>query len=296
MIQTLGNLFADSEILLAAMSGVCIASVLGSGHCAGMCGPIMLFAIGSLDTPQPQQPKWRIHAAYHLGRGLSYTALGAAAGAAGAALDLGGSFVGLQRLAGVVFGTMMIVMGAGLIATHLGFQWGSQGGSLLRLPRLPKKHQQFVERLTGKAMGLPSTPRAWTVGLLTPLLPCGWLYLYVIAAAGTGRPLWGAAVLAAFWAGTLPLLASMGAGLELLSAPLRRRLPLLSGLLVVALGLLSVTGRLSMPAFSTDAQRSLLASQADGFVLPDQDPLCCNPDPGIPSSQADPEHVHQELP
>ncbi len=294
MIDALNNLFANSEILLAAMSGVFVASLLGSGHCAGMCGPIMLFAIGSLDTQQPERPrpKWRVHAAYHLGRGISYTAVGAAAGAAGAAIDLGGSLVGLQRLAGVVFGIMMIVMGAGLIAKHL----GSRFGTLLRLPRLPKQHQQLIEHLSRRAMRLPPTPRAWTVGLLTPMLPCGWLYLYVIAAAGTGQPLFGAAVLVAFWAGTLPMLAGVGAGLELLSAPLRQKLPLLSGLVVVALGLMSVTGRLSMPTFSTETQRKLIAAQADGFILPDQEPLCCNPDSGSAQSSTDHEHVHPELP
>lgn len=294
MIDALSNLFANSEILLAAMSGVFIASLLGSGHCAGMCGPIMLFAIGSLDTQQPERPrpKWRIHAAYHLGRGISYTAVGAAAGAAGAAIDLGGSFVGLQRLAGVVFGIMMILMGAGLIANHL----GSRLGSLLRLPRLPKQHQQLIEHLNRRAMRMPETPRAWAVGLLTPMLPCGWLYLYVIAAAGTGQPLFGAAVLLAFWAGTLPMLAGLGAGLELLSAPLRQKLPLLSGLVVVALGLMSVTGRLSMPTFSTEAQHKLIATQTDGFVLPDQDPLCCNPDSGSAQSSTDHEHAQPELP
>ncbi len=263
----------------AALLGVFVASVLGSGHCAGMCGPIMLFAIGSLDRAPKRHspPKWRVHAAYHVGRALGYIALGTAAGAAGAAIDLGGSFVGLQRVAGTVFGLMMVLMGAGLIATSLGSRYK------LALPELPAAHQRLIERLHRFAMRWPATPRAWMVGLLTPLLPCGWLYLYVFAAAGTGSPLWGGAVLAAFWAGTVPMLAGVGAGIEALSAPLRKRLPLVSGLVVVVLGLSTVSGRLAMPTFSTDDQRALLAAQADGLVPPTAEPPCCLNESAEPS-------------
>lgn len=265
----------------AALVGVFVASVLGSGHCAGMCGPIMLFAIGSLDdaTERRAPPKWRIHSAYHLGRALGYVALGTAAGAAGAAIDLGGSFVGLQRVAGIVFGVMMVLMGAGLIAASLGsgFKFG------LALPKLPTAHQRLIERLHRFAMRWPATPRAWMVGLLTPLLPCGWLYMYVFAAAGTGSPLWGGAVLAAFWAGTVPMLAGVGVGIEALSAPLRKRLPLVSGLVVVVLGLSTVSGRLAMPSFSTDDQRALLAAQAEGLSVPTAEPPCCLNETAEPS-------------
>lgn len=263
------DLAANPSLTIAGiMAGVVVASVLGSAHCAGMCGPIMLFAIGSLDSAERPTSKRRIHLAYHLGRALSYTALGASAGAAGAAIDLGGGFVGLQRAAGIVFGAMMLAMGIGLIASHF--------GTRLSLPRLPGRHQRLVESLHRGAMRLPAARRAWAVGLLTPLLPCGWLYLYVLAAAGTASPLVGGAVLLAFWAGTVPMLAGVGAGLEALSAPLRKRLPLVSGLVVVVIGLMSIAGRLSMPSFSSDEQRAILVSHTHGFTLPDQTPPCCN--------------------
>ena len=256
---------------LFTLGGVFIASLLGSGHCAGMCGPIMLFALGSLD--QPARSKWRVHLAYHAGRGISYTLLGIIAGAAGAAMDLGGSFVGVQRIGGILFGIMMIAMGVGLMSAKF--------GSRIQLPKLPERFQRFVEHLYRLAWSLPPVPRAWAVGQLTPLLPCGWLYMYVLAAAGSANMILGGLVLAVFWAGTVPILAGVGAGIELLSAPLRSRLPMISGLVVVVLGLMTVLGRLSLPTFSTEQQRSLLTShQGDSalgssFVIPTQTPPCC---------------------
>ena len=267
---------AIQPAMWAALVGVFIASLVGSGHCAGMCGPIMLFAIGSLDARAASTPKWRVHLAYHLGRALSYTARGAAAGAAGAALDLGGAFVGLQRLAGLVFGTLMLIMGAGLIATSLGSGVAGDVKSKLRLPGFMKGQQRLIESMHRIAMRRPPVSRGWLVGLLTPLLPCGWLYLYVFAAAGTGSVMWGGAVLATFWLGTVPILAGLGIGLEALSAPLRQRLPLVSGLVVIAIGLSAVSGRHAMPSFSTDEQRALLAQQSQGLTVPDATPPCCN--------------------
>lgn len=271
MLDTLLSSHPATLTTITVLGGVFIASILGSGHCAGMCGPIMLFALGSLD--KPTRSKWRVHLAYHLGRGISYTLLGVIAGAAGAAMDLGGSFVGIQRIGGIIFGIMMIAMGAGLISSKL--------SSRVHLPKLPDRFQRVVEHLYRFAWSLPPVARALAVGQLTPLLPCGWLYMYVLAAAGSANMILGGMVLAAFWAGTLPILASLGAGIELLSAPLRSRLPMVSGLVVVTLGLMTVFGRFSLPTFSTEDQRSLLTSHQGGstlgssFVIPTQTPPCC---------------------
>jgi sulfite exporter TauE/SafE len=87
--------------MLIAVGSVLIASVLGSLHCAGMCGGLMLFAIGS-DGQTSKRTKARLQAGYHGGRMLTYTILGVVAGSIGAALDLTGGFVGVQRVAAVL--------------------------------------------------------------------------------------------------------------------------------------------------------------------------------------------------
>jgi sulfite exporter TauE/SafE len=90
----------------------------------------------------------------------------------------------------------------------------------------------------------PLAVRAGALGLLTTLLPCGGLWAFVVTAGGTGRPLGGALVMVAFWAGTLPLLTVVGAAVQRAAGPLRRRLPVVSAAMLVALGLLSIAGKL----------------------------------------------------
>src|SRR5581483_1669212 len=86
----------------------------GSFHCAGMCGAFLALATGSPDKAAPGG--WKTpaacQAAYHLGRLVTYVALGAAAGAAGRLLNLAGALAGLSRAAAVVAGATMICFAA----------------------------------------------------------------------------------------------------------------------------------------------------------------------------------------
>ncbi|MEO8000019.1 MAG: sulfite exporter TauE/SafE family protein, partial [Gemmatimonadaceae bacterium] len=62
--------------MIATAVGILTASMLGSIHCAGMCGPFVCFYAGG-----PAKPvQLRSHAWYNLGRLLSYLLLGATAG------------------------------------------------------------------------------------------------------------------------------------------------------------------------------------------------------------------------
>jgi sulfite exporter TauE/SafE len=88
--------------------------------------------------------------------------------------------------------------------------------------------------------------RAGALGLLTTLLPCGWLYAFVVTAAGTGHPARGALVMTAFWLGTLPVMIGVGLGAQRMFGPLRRRLPVVSAAALVVIGLLSIGGKLGV--------------------------------------------------
>ncbi|MDE3128896.1 MAG: sulfite exporter TauE/SafE family protein, partial [Gemmatimonadota bacterium] len=93
----------------------------------------------------------------------------------------------------------------------------------------------------------PPVARAAVTGLLTTLLPCGWLYTFVVTAGGTGGAVDGAGVMAVFWLGTVPILLAVGLGAQRLLGPVARRLPLASAAMVLVLGLLSISGRLRPP-------------------------------------------------
>jgi sulfite exporter TauE/SafE len=70
------------------------------------------------------------------------------------------------------------------------------------------------------------------------------LYAFVAAAGGTGSPVTGAFVMLIFWTGTLPVMVTLGFTLQRLAGPMRRALPLVTASVVVAIGLLTIAGRL----------------------------------------------------
>jgi sulfite exporter TauE/SafE len=117
-----------------------------------------------------------------------------------------------------------------------------------------------VARLAGSS---PRT-RAAVIGLLTGALPCGWLYAFVVTAAGTGSALAGAALMAVFWAGTLPIMVGLGVGVQALAGPLRRHLPTACAVAMIAVGVLAVSGR----ARHLDAPASGPARPAPSATLP----------------------------
>ncbi|MFG0257534.1 MAG: sulfite exporter TauE/SafE family protein [Phycisphaerales bacterium JB043] len=214
-----------------------VASVLGSLHCAGMCGAFVLVAVGA--DGQPRAPL-SLHASYHLGRLTTYTTLGVLAGALGSAIDLGGHIVGWQRTASIIAGASMIVFGV---------------LALLRLHALAPRQlpsPTFLRRLAehGHRLAIEQTPmaRAAIVGLLTTLLPCGWLYLFVLVAMGTGSAPSGALSMGAFWLGTLPVMVTLGFGVSAIAGRFSRAIPHVTVIAVIAVGVWTITMRAPLDA------------------------------------------------
>ncbi|MEM8873562.1 MAG: sulfite exporter TauE/SafE family protein [Planctomycetota bacterium] len=255
---------------------VFVASVVGGLHCAGMCGGLMAFAI----APHPGGPtegnlahrhgpgKVTLQAAYHGGRLIGYLTLSVAAGAVGSLLDLGGTLVGLSRVALIVAAAAMILFGIGiLIHSQTSIRCGS---------RLGERLAPFAAKMQGKALRLPPLRRASLIGLSTPLLPCGWLYAFVVTAAGTGSVLGAMVVMAAFWAGTLPALVGLGVGLQTLLGATGKRLPTVTALLLIAVGIWTLVGRSGLDAQAIAAGVTPTEATSE-IVVPDADdvPLCC---------------------
>lgn len=252
----------------ALIGAVLIASLVGSLHCAGMCGGLVLFAI---DAAGKATKPLRLQLAYHGARGIAYTALGVLAGFIGEAVDVAGSLAGMQRPAAIVAGAIMIVLGAIALAR-------GAGSRIAKIPA-PAFVTRTLERAHRVAFGLPPIARAFSVGMLTPLLPCGWLYAFVIVAGGTASPLLGALVMNAFWVGTVPVLAFIGAGVRFIAAPIRDKIPTLGAVLVVALGAFTVLGRVSLPSVVPDRVGSggIDATLASVRSLSHEDLPGCNP-------------------
>jgi hypothetical protein len=211
---------------------VLVASLLGSPHCAGMCGGFICFYSGQ----GGEGPRWYSHLAYNVGRLASYLGLGVVAGLLGTGLNQVGAAAGIARLAAVAAGTLMIIWG--------GITLLQARGVRIRAPRLATVGG--VSRWIGARLGgHPPVVRAGLLGLLTTLLPCGWLYAFVATAAGTASVPAAVAVMAAFWLGTVPVLAGLGLAAQGAMGPLRRHLPTVTAAALMVIGLLTVTGRLT---------------------------------------------------
>lgn len=230
--------------VFALIMAVFLASLLGSLHCAGMCGPFLLFATSTHDQVS-KRGHVSIHAAYHAGRLVTYSLLGVVAGALGQALEFGGTMLGVQRAAAILAGTLMIAFGALTLARVLNKPVGS-----LRPPKILQRIIQAGHRF---AFDLEPAQRALVVGLLTTLLPCGWLYAFAITAAGTASPFWGLVTMAIFWVGTLPVMVSLGASLRFLSGPFRKHVPLVASLVIVVVGVATIFGRLQLPVMTRES-------------------------------------------
>ena len=179
--------------LLAAL----LAGLFGGVHCVGMCGGIV--AAFSLRA-DGGAPPFRLHLAYNLGRVLSYTLFGAAAGALGGALARTGARpaqIALYLAAQLV----MILLGLYLAGfNHWVLVFERAGGALWRR----------ISPLFRKLLPVRSVPQGILAGMAWGWLPCGLVYSVLIAALAAGSVTSGAALMLAFGLGTLPNLLAMG--------------------------------------------------------------------------------------
>lgn len=255
--------------MIALISAVFVASLVGSLHCAGMCGAFVAFAV----TDPQGKPGQRamLNVAYHGGRLTTYVALGIAAGSVGALLDLSGALVGLSQVAMSIAGGVMVVFGlsAGLAA---------MGKRSIRVP-VPRIMHQMLSRGHRLAMRFSPVKRALVIGLLTTLLPCGWLYAFAAVAGGTASPILGGLTMAVFWLGTLPVLVSLGVGVQRVGGILGQKLPHATALALILVGLWTLIGRGGLDAQSLAAQQPVVhdtvSATAAVQTIGETTPSCC---------------------
>ena len=186
------------DFLIAFLLGL-----VGSVHCAGMCGPLAV-ALPSTGTRFPGFIAGR--AAYNLGRIITYCVLGLIFGLLGHTLVL----AGIQRWTSIGLGIALL---AGLLGSRkLGLSQPVVG---------------FVNRLKDHMRGLISRRSLMTVsilGLLNGLLPCGLVYVACAGAANTGGIISGIDYMAAFGLGTIPMMLAIGLFGKLIPWSLRLQL------------------------------------------------------------------------
>jgi sulfite exporter TauE/SafE len=220
---------------------VFVASLLGSLHCVGMCGPFALMASsprthGLNDSLSSQRQSALVPtAAYSLGRLVTYSIVGAVFGSLGMALNQGVEFASYQQAATYVAGGLMVLVGCVALARQLGFR--------IQLPSIAGPLQTFLQKHFQKITRQPPLRRALLIGAFSCLMPCGWLYTFAIVAAGTGSPWQGVVVMSVFWAGTVPIMVALTLGLSRLGQSFQKKLPLVMASLVILIGVFTIAYR-----------------------------------------------------
>ncbi|WP_073850936.1 sulfite exporter TauE/SafE family protein [Pontibacter flavimaris] len=163
--------------------------LLGSFHCVGMCGPI------AMALPFGRSSGWRYYAGrllYNGGRLVTYSLLGALAGAFGQSLQM----AGLQQVVSIVSGLLILF----LIVAPAALK--GRAGSFLGTD----KAVAWVRQRLGHFFGRDNLGALFMVGLLNGLLPCGFVYIALAGAiSAPGVP--GAMLyMLLFGLGTFPLM------------------------------------------------------------------------------------------
>jgi len=171
---------------ITTTTGALLAGLVTSLHCAGMCGPIAC-GVGTLAKSEGE----RMTAAtlYHGGRLVSYGVIGAICGG-----------LGKQPLQWFFDSPAVLLPWALVLALIL-----SAFGLDKKIPR-PAILNRFTARTRFQSKRFSTLGAASMMGLLTPLLPCGPLYLVFGVSLLSGSPAKGAEFTLAFGLGTVPLL------------------------------------------------------------------------------------------
>jgi len=177
--------------------------LLGSLHCAAMCGPLLLA------LPVPMGGAGRFIAGrvlYQVGRITTYCLLGAMAGLIGKSIFL----TGLQRWLSILLG----------IAILVGFLLSKKiavSAPVVRLVmRLKSAMSAQLRQRTFRSLAL--------LGMLNGLLPCGLVYVAMAGAVSNGGLLKGILYMACFGLGTLPTMLGIGLSGKILPISFRMKL------------------------------------------------------------------------
>jgi len=232
-----------------------IVGLVGSAHCAGMCGPIALALPLKSDNWFTRVSGGLV---YNAGRIITYMILGAIFGLLGKGLHM----AGFQLWASIVIGILMIVM----VVVPLIFK---------KLPSLNSLFEGYSARLSGGFRNMfrtGGTISLFGICLLNGILPCGLVYVAVSGAINSGDVVSAMLYMALFGAGTIPVMLAVSLAGTMISLRLRIFVNKLSPYVIVLLGILFILRGLSLGI-------PYLSPKAEALTpVIEKAHKCCNPD------------------
>jgi sulfite exporter TauE/SafE len=203
-----------------------LMGLLGSVHCIGMCGPLVM----ALPISQKSDLQKSISLLlYHLGKIISYTMLGLLFGLFGSQFH----FFGLQQNIAIVIGVIMLIY--------------------VFFIKLVKKYNgplnkvyNLIVKLLGMLFKHQHTLTFLIIGMLNGLLPCGMIYLALTTAMATQSLLYGGLLMAFFGLGTLPALMMVAIGGQFFGILFRRKIQKLLPVFIFGMGVLLILRGLNL--------------------------------------------------
>ena len=190
-----------------------VIGILGSFHCVGMCGGLILM------TTKTKKDK----AMYHSGRLIGYTILWVVFTFFG---------IGLSKISENLSLLTALMMGVWFI--YQGFK-----GEKVKL-KFPNRFTSFFENKFLRNR----TNSAFTVGFFSMFLPCGLLYALILSVSIIGNATISYLSLLTFFIGTTPLLLLTPTLFKKIFEPLKLRSPELLNMGLIIIGVGTITYRI----------------------------------------------------
>jgi len=171
--------------------------LVGSVHCAGMCGPIAISLPYKVGIQTKEETFMKIFL-YNLGRVVTYSFMGAVFGLVGK----GFFTMGIQKWLLIILAVLLILVAVFSIDVE---------SKALKIPfinRFNNKLKTTLARLLKKA----TIKTFFYIGILNGFLPCGLVYMAIAAAIATGSVVSSVLYMALFGLGTMPMMMALGYG------------------------------------------------------------------------------------
>jgi sulfite exporter TauE/SafE len=206
-----------------------LMGLLGSVHCIGMCGPLMMALPISHRTNLQKIVALFL---YHAGKILSYSILGILLGLFGSQFPV----FGFQRNISIVLGvTMLLYVLYVFVLKPRHIQWWP----------LSSVYNLIVKKLS-KLFKSNSIFSFLMIGMLNGFLPCGMIYLALSSSLATQNILHGGLLMAFFGLGTVPALMMVAIGGQYMGFAFRRKIQKILPVFIFGIGVLLILRGLNL--------------------------------------------------
>ncbi|PID46587.1 MAG: hypothetical protein CSB47_03155 [Proteobacteria bacterium] len=210
-------------------TSIFLLGILGTGHCVGMCGPLVLAFPGREKRLAP-------HLCYHFGRMNTYVFFGALLGGLSQLLHAGGEkFLSVTiyiQLAMTVFSSLFLLwFGLSKLGMIPSPNWMQNANPNL-IPGFKFFQREFAD--------LRGNVSYYLLGILFGFLPCGLSYAAFAVALSSGNLISGGTLAFIFALGTIPGLLVVGYTASKLFESYRNLSDLIAGLVMIGMAVFQI--------------------------------------------------------